>query len=502
MDLVLRPGETDLPPVQALLTIVASVQTALGGDGLGEVDGKLVSAEMARQLARAFAGLSPQPTSDAATPGTTGGRQPGAVSDTAADPVVTGSGATGRRLDPPPGEEPIDTDGGPIDRAAAELGSKDFDRWLDDLVRAAFGDAPASGDPGWSPGRPPDPAEWDTGPWGDRGDAVGLEEPGSAAPATPSSDAVPSPDGTTPPGDGWWAAADRAVEEAGTAVHGARLALGAAERVVCTAQRADAADETAWQASPAGRVNAAPDALTALAGAAASQREELAALLMTTAGGGLADRPRLALTDAVTGALLALTDLPALRRHLRRPRLPSPARGLRPRPDRPSRPGRTRAQPGLPTRDRPGPVRARPRPALPLPRLPPSHPQSGRTGPRRRPSPRAHCRGQPGRLLHRRPPRQAPGTRLGLPAPARRHSHRHHTDRPDRRHRTTALLSEGAQRTATAGGPRTGCQWTGERPVDRRCDVDRRQEVHRQAVERRVGDWLQPRCDVDDRVLC
>jgi hypothetical protein len=38
--------------------------------------------------------------------------------------------------------------------------------------------------------------------------------------------------------------------------------------------------------------------------------------------------------------------------------------------------------------------------------------------------------------------------------------------------------------------------------VDRRCDVDRRQEVHRQAVERRVGDWLQPRCDVDDRVLC
>ncbi|WP_141233896.1 HNH endonuclease [Geodermatophilus saharensis] len=31
-------------------------------------------------------------------------------------------------------------------------------------------------------------------------------------------------------------------------------------------------------------------------------------------GGGLADRPRLALTDAVTGALLALTDLPALHR--------------------------------------------------------------------------------------------------------------------------------------------------------------------------------------------
>ncbi|WP_176832452.1 HNH endonuclease [Geodermatophilus sp. DSM 45219] len=35
---------------------------------------------------------------------------------------------------------------------------------------------------------------------------------------------------------------------------------------------------------------------------------------MATGGGGLADRPRIALTDAVSGALLALTDLPELRR--------------------------------------------------------------------------------------------------------------------------------------------------------------------------------------------
>src|SRR4051812_10812456 len=35
LDLVLRPGETELPPVQALLTIVASVHTALGGASWG-----------------------------------------------------------------------------------------------------------------------------------------------------------------------------------------------------------------------------------------------------------------------------------------------------------------------------------------------------------------------------------------------------------------------------------------------------------------------------------
>ena len=37
-------------------------------------------------------------------------------------------------------------------------------------------------------------------------------------------------------------------------------------------------------------------------------------MLAATAGGGLADRPRIALTDALTGALVALTDLPGLRR--------------------------------------------------------------------------------------------------------------------------------------------------------------------------------------------
>jgi hypothetical protein len=84
--------------------------------------------------------------------------------------------------------------------------------------------------------------------------------------------------------------------------------------MVGTAERADAADESAWRTSPAGRVDAAQDALQALAAAADTDRQTLGALLSRTAGGGLADRPRVALVDALTGALVSLTDLPELRR--------------------------------------------------------------------------------------------------------------------------------------------------------------------------------------------
>src|SRR4051812_18399424 len=54
LDLVLRPGETDLPPVQVLLTVVASIATLAGGDDPGEVDGQVVAAEMIRQLLTAL----------------------------------------------------------------------------------------------------------------------------------------------------------------------------------------------------------------------------------------------------------------------------------------------------------------------------------------------------------------------------------------------------------------------------------------------------------------
>src|SRR3954471_13696290 len=42
LDLVLRPGQTDVPSVQLLLTVVASIGTMAGGEEPGEVDGQVV----------------------------------------------------------------------------------------------------------------------------------------------------------------------------------------------------------------------------------------------------------------------------------------------------------------------------------------------------------------------------------------------------------------------------------------------------------------------------
>src|SRR4051794_11120643 len=55
LDLVLRPGESDMPPVQVLLTVVMSVASALGGDCAAEIDGHPVPAELARTLLGALA---------------------------------------------------------------------------------------------------------------------------------------------------------------------------------------------------------------------------------------------------------------------------------------------------------------------------------------------------------------------------------------------------------------------------------------------------------------
>src|SRR5829696_563663 len=58
LDLVLRPGETTLPVVQAQLTVVAGVSTLAGEDEPGEIAGHPVPAGMVRALARAL-GLLP-----------------------------------------------------------------------------------------------------------------------------------------------------------------------------------------------------------------------------------------------------------------------------------------------------------------------------------------------------------------------------------------------------------------------------------------------------------
>ncbi|MBB3675575.1 HNH endonuclease signature motif containing protein [Modestobacter versicolor] len=65
VDLVLRPGEHGMPPVQARLTLVAAVETLLGSDEPGEVDGNVVPAEMVRQLAIALGLLPADGTAEA-----------------------------------------------------------------------------------------------------------------------------------------------------------------------------------------------------------------------------------------------------------------------------------------------------------------------------------------------------------------------------------------------------------------------------------------------------
>ena len=111
----------------------------------------------------------------------------------------------------------------------------------------------------------------------------------------------------------WWAAADGAVEEATAACAGLHQAMARARRAVQAAERADLADIDAWDESAAARISAASDALTVLGHVTADQRAALADLLERAGGGGLVDRPRIAVTDALTGALLALTDAPGLR---------------------------------------------------------------------------------------------------------------------------------------------------------------------------------------------
>ena len=112
-----------------------------------------------------------------------------------------------------------------------------------------------------------------------------------------------------------WADADRAVEQAGTALLELERATGRAALAVDAAARVDAADEGDRQDSSGGRISRCHGALDALREATAEQREALAALLDRGAGGGLVDRPRIAVVDELTGALLCLTDADELRRH-------------------------------------------------------------------------------------------------------------------------------------------------------------------------------------------
>ena len=274
VDLVLRPGESDRPPVQVMLTLVASLGTALGGDRPAEIDGQPVPAEMARALLRA----------------------------------LTGTALTGLPVAGPPADPKRDQD-----HSAAE--SDEFTRRfltgdLDDPDPTSDEDLAvwaAEAERRILSGEPVDPlCEECPAP---RGAHPGGRTPG---PSTPRQRDGPG-EGPAEPA-GWWAQADGAATEAGQTLLRLQRATARASRVVRTAAAADAGDEAEWRSGPSGRVSEAEDAMTALLAATEDQRVVLAELLDRTAGDGLSDRPRIAMADAVSGALLALTGLPELRR--------------------------------------------------------------------------------------------------------------------------------------------------------------------------------------------
>jgi len=296
-ELILRPGHLSPPVIQAQLLIVASVETLAGGDQPGEVDGQTVPAEMVRHLARAF-GLVPDTAAEAApTPPATDDDVPDRLQPPLNPPV-----------DAPAGYRVADPQTGWRDAAPWER------EWLESIERAgAFSDVPAgaeaerrfleeiwaleAGVPVQTPAAPapaPSPAR------------------PSHAPA-PSPKTTPSPDERrTPPAD--WSVADTAVRSASAAVEEARRAVALADRQVEAAEHRAADDEDSWAASAAGQVTGAADSVRALAAASTEQRAAIAGLLTRTSGGGLADRPRVAVVDALSGTLLALTDATELRR--------------------------------------------------------------------------------------------------------------------------------------------------------------------------------------------
>ncbi|MGR7025236.1 DUF222 domain-containing protein [Geodermatophilus sp. URMC 62] len=322
LDLVLRPGESGLPPVQVVLTVVAPVGALLGGDAACEIDGQVVPAEVVRALLTALTG-QPLISTDAT---------PANATTTESSPEATPTDVT-----------PDRTTDGEVHMAGAALSlaeEEDFRRWSEEFERRLLA---GEVDPDPDDAVPEEELlRWlaRTGPPPDQqgpGDvAADLDppdpQPDRALHANPSA-ADQGSSGADSGEGGWWARADRAVEHAGAALLAAQQAIGHARRTVATAQRADTADETAWGRSPAGQVTAATDALGALTAASHAHRQTLAALLDRTTGGGLADRPRIAVVDALTGALLALTDLPDLRATARAGtglHTPAPTDGHRP----------------------------------------------------------------------------------------------------------------------------------------------------------------------------
>ncbi|MGY1886718.1 DUF222 domain-containing protein [Blastococcus sp. SYSU DS0753] len=327
LDLVLRPEQNELPAVQAQLTVVAGVRTLLGGDQPGEIGGEPVPAEVVRALARAL-GLLPGPAPDPCEEGAT----------TAADGhSPTGDGRADSRPEDAHGTDssPDDvcpTDAWPLHTRATEWREADERWWAEVEARALRGE--------WG-GADYTPEDELLRRWAEEArfeawleaagafsepapdpEAEGSPDPGLEPQHGPGPDPEPDPGpGTevepgTDDGDSssHWANAHGSLQAAADALLGLDRAIGRARRMVADAQRADRQDESAWLRSAAGRVTRAPSDLDACADAGESRRAALAALLDASSGGTLVDRPRIAVVDELTGALLALTDSRELRR--------------------------------------------------------------------------------------------------------------------------------------------------------------------------------------------
>ncbi|MGY1984982.1 HNH endonuclease [Blastococcus sp. SYSU DS0669] len=346
LDLVLRPGEKDLAPVQAQLTLVAGVRTMLGGDQPGEINGHVVPAEMVRALARAL-GLLPDSVASA------GAARP----VDAAAPVPAEPPAPAEPDEPAPPEETAPPEKTAEPDETWSPGTRPPDAWEEETLADWWAATEARVLEEWGGAEAPPPEEqarfweeaarwkampaavdllpwldsaWsvDDGPWSEPGpERRSGPAPAGAPPQDPRltsalADApVPRPGhalaDAPAPGAGPWAAADRAVEAAGAVLLDLERAVGRARGAVAAAGVADAEDEADWRRSEGGRTSSASDALTALGAATQAQRTALAQLLDRTGGGGLVDRPRIAVVDELTGALVALTDSDELRRRSR-----------------------------------------------------------------------------------------------------------------------------------------------------------------------------------------
>ncbi|MDK3257186.1 HNH endonuclease signature motif containing protein, partial [Blastococcus capsensis] len=291
LDLVLRPGESRLPPVQAQLTVVAGVRTVLGGSQAGEIGGEPVPAEMVRAVARAL-GLLPTPAAGPAPPDPVGG-------DRSPERPLT-------RWDP---EDPAQQMWPDWLREADQ-------RWWAELeARALAGVWAGEEDP------PPEVQQriWaEEARWAAQPPADDRESGAAHTDVLTRKDqrwaATESDPSRSPTPVELWPAAHAAVDEANLAQLELDRAIDRASGAVDRARLADRKDEQSWRHTPDGRVDAARSDLAALAAATVAQRAELAALLDLSGGGTLVDRPRIAVVDELTGALLALTDSRELRR--------------------------------------------------------------------------------------------------------------------------------------------------------------------------------------------